>query len=70
MSQLRNREIETDLPGNSESCEKEGPTGATKKALSDEFTRWTWEPGVGGRQPGGTDSPDKTMMKVVVGNQG
>jgi hypothetical protein len=58
ISQPRNRKREADLTGNDESRGKFGPTGATKRAFSDEHTRWMWEPGVGGRQPGDTDSSD------------
>jgi len=32
MSELRNREVEMDLAGSSESCGKRGPTGATIKS--------------------------------------
>jgi len=58
ISQLPNRKMEVDLGGNGESRENSGLKEATKRAFSDGLTRWMWEPGVGGRQPGDTDSSD------------
>jgi len=63
ISELRNRKMEADLTGGGESRGKLGQSGATKRVSSNGRARWMWEPGVGGWQPGDTDSSDLRRCK-------
>jgi hypothetical protein len=59
MSKFWNREVEMDLPETAKAAESQAQPGLPEERSAMGTTRGTWEPGVGGRQPGGTDSPDK-----------
>jgi len=56
---LGNREVESDSSERRESAGKTRRVPALIKVRKgNRAGRWLWEPGVGGRQPGGTDPPE------------